>query len=112
MLSTRNFFFVGFLIFHVTSGVLAVWFPLADQFAISDVTRPAFIFCWFVVLFLAIFLFTYKKGWGVRRLAWSVTPGTHRRRSCCSCWVFRWWGCGLVFRFLLTGVNLGTYRGC
>ncbi|NUQ53175.1 MAG: hypothetical protein HUU19_10840 [Phycisphaerales bacterium] len=106
LLSTRNFFFVGFLIFHVTSGVLAVWFPLADEFAISDVTRPAFIFCWFVVLFLAIFLFTYKKGWGVRRLAWSVTPQNAPAPIVLLMLGIPLVGLGLVFRFLLTGVPI------
>ncbi len=106
LLSTRNFFFVGFLIFHVTSGVLAVWFPLADEFAISDVTRPAFIFCWFVVLFLAIFLFTYKKGWGVRRLAWSVTPQNAPAPIVLLMLGIPLVGLGLVFRFLLPGVPI------
>ena len=106
LLSTRNFFFVGFLIFHVTSGVLAVWFPLADEFAISDVTRPAFIFCWFVVLFLAIFLFTYKKGWGGRRLAWSVTPQNAPAPIVLLMLGIPLVGLGLVFRFLLTGVPI------
>lgn len=106
LLSARNFFFVGFLIFHLTSGVLAVWFPLADEFAISDVARPAFIFCWWVVLFLTIFMFTYKRGWGVRRLAHSVTPQHAPAPIVLLFLGVPLVGLGLVFRFLLTGVPI------
>ncbi len=106
LLSARNFFFVGFLIFHLTSGVLAVWFPLADEFAISDVARPAFIFCWFVVLFLAIFFFVYRRGWGVRRLAHSVTPQHAPAPIVLLFLGIPLVALGLVFRFLLTNVPI------
>ncbi|MEI2825137.1 MAG: hypothetical protein V9F04_01155 [Dermatophilaceae bacterium] len=107
LLSTRNFFFVGFLIFHLTSGVLAVWFPLTDEFAHQrrDATGVHLLLvCGPVPDHLHVHVQERAGACGGWRTA------SRRRRAPAPIVLLMLGiplvGLGLVFRFLLTGVPI------
>ncbi len=73
LLSMRNFFLLGFIIFQLTSAIFPLLSQDYGQYPLSEVTRTATKFLLWAVVFLVVLLWSYKWGFGVRRLA-SITP--------------------------------------
>lgn len=69
LLSSRNFFLLGFIIFQLTSAI----FPLVTgdhgQYPLGDASGTGAKFLVWAAIFLPVLLWTYKRGFLVRRLA-------------------------------------------
>lgn len=70
LVSVRNVFVFGFLFFQFYSAALYINSPaIFHRWVIEDVTRAGAAFVACSAVFLAVLLFTYHRGWFVRRLA-------------------------------------------
>ncbi len=70
LLTVRNLFLAGFLLFQLVSGVLA---QLTGQYADVTIREPGstgLIYIAMVCAFLAVFWLCYNRGWFVTRHAW------------------------------------------
>ncbi|MCC6659398.1 MAG: hypothetical protein IT437_00795 [Phycisphaerales bacterium] len=61
LLSTRNFFLLGFIVFQLSSGVLTLLAGAYDVLPVSDQPRAGAIYTFLVLLFIPVFLWAYKR---------------------------------------------------
>lgn len=61
LLSVRNFFFVGFILFQVISPATTLWSEWYDNLKVSDQPRAAAIYFLLTVLFVGLFLLVYSR---------------------------------------------------
>ncbi|MBK7403443.1 MAG: WzyE family oligosaccharide polymerase [Phycisphaerales bacterium] len=73
LLSIRNYFLLGFIVFQLTSAI----FPLATgeygQYPLSNLAGTSVKYVIWAVVFLVVMFWAYKHGFGVKRLA-RMTP--------------------------------------
>jgi hypothetical protein len=69
LLSLRNFFLLGFLVFVISSGVLSLWYEDSGNYPVNDWGRLGMIYAILSVLFIILFLSIYRAGFGMVRLA-------------------------------------------
>ena len=88
LFSLRNLFLTGFMLFQLTSAVTTLIFNDFGQLWPLDPARSALIFTVMSVIFLMLFLVSYRRGWGVLALARRYHAGSrpvacqHRCSSC------------------------------
>lgn len=69
LLSLRNMFLLGFILFQLTSGAIPVLLNYTDQYVYRDLQNTAIHYTVWTFLFTGVFLWAYKKGWGAKQLA-------------------------------------------
>lgn len=69
LMSLRNFFLAGFIVFQTSSTAMVLLGYEHPQYRLVNVPTLGLEFCALATLVLALFLISYHKGWGVRRLA-------------------------------------------
>lgn len=105
LLSTRNFFLLGFIVFQLTGAAASLFTGEFGFFLITDFTLTPIIYCFMCTLFLVLFLFFYRKGWVTARLAQRcrLQPVAGGAGSLLTlAWVFI--GVGMAFRFVFTAI--------
>ncbi|MBX3378028.1 MAG: hypothetical protein KF678_13610 [Phycisphaeraceae bacterium] len=70
LLSVRNFFLVGFVIFQLMSAALSLWTLTWGEVTIDSPMTTGVIYLFAATTFLVLFLWSYSRGWWVRRFAW------------------------------------------
>lgn len=79
LLSTRNFFLVGIILFQSSSGAVTLLMGETERGAeLEDYTLPGLVFCTILTVFVALFLWLYRSLGVVDRLALART----RIRTC------------------------------
>ncbi|MEM9558920.1 MAG: hypothetical protein AAF995_01340 [Planctomycetota bacterium] len=101
LLSLRNMFLLGFIVFQLTSGAIPVLFDYTDQYVYQDLQGIAVHYTVWTLLFVGVFLYAYKKGWGAKQLARSTPalpfpPG----QGAIFVLIFLCLGVGSAFRFV------------
>ena len=61
LLSTRNFFLLGFVVFQLSSGVMTLLSGAYDVLPVSDQPRAGAIYTLLTLLFLVVFFWAYKR---------------------------------------------------
>ncbi len=74
LLSTRNFFLAGFTVFQLSSAMLALGIEYYGDVGLSTPGTTGLVYLLMVVLFLSMFLISYKRGWFIWRIARRVRP--------------------------------------
>ncbi len=69
LLSMRNFFLAGFLIFQLTSGIEPMLEQFNGRYTLADWDGTSVIYCGMVTVFLVMFLVCYSLGLGSRTAA-------------------------------------------
>lgn len=69
LISLRNFFLIGFVVFQCTSAALAIQDFDYEEFPLINKPHSASVFAVLLCIFLGVFLWAYRKGWFVRGLA-------------------------------------------
>ncbi len=67
--SMKSIFLLGFLFFQPSSAIFTLLSGETDMLYVENPGAAALIFSALSIIFLAIFLYAYSKGWGVVRLA-------------------------------------------
>ncbi|MEZ6242468.1 MAG: O-antigen polymerase [Phycisphaerales bacterium] len=101
MLSLRNFFLLGFVIFQLTSAAVALKTGITMPYGVQDLTATGSIYCVWVTSFLITFLVVYEMGLLSKPLA-RITPAIKMQptepflwiASCCFLFL------GLALRFV------------
>ncbi len=73
LISVRNFFLLGFIVFQLTSAAVTLQTEQYPEFPLHDPVGTGFTYFFMVCVFLVVFLFAYGRGWVVKKLA-RVTP--------------------------------------
>jgi hypothetical protein len=68
-ISTKLIFLLGFAYFQPLSAIYSILTGNTDVLYVDDPGTASMIFAVLCVAFIAVFLFAYSRGWGVRRLA-------------------------------------------
>ncbi|TVQ32395.1 MAG: hypothetical protein EA376_05870 [Phycisphaeraceae bacterium] len=107
LLSLRNFFLMGFIVFQLTSAIVLLRTQVYGSLTIQDLPATATKYAVMVLLFLGIFLVAYSRGWiarGLARLtpAGEAAPGVTSTLTLAIAVLF----IGLVFRFGLGQIPL------
>ncbi len=75
LMSTRNFFALGFLMFQPVS---ATWSLITEDYGtdvyVTDPSKSGFVFAIMCTIFLVIFHWAYMGGWGAKRIAPRLNP--------------------------------------
>lgn len=101
-LSVRNFFLLGFIVFQLVSGALAIVGPRTRDFGLVGMPTTAMIYLFMVTVFLGIFLVAYQRGWLVHRLANYIPVGTAEPAAASMLTLaFVFLGVGVFFRVVL-----------
>jgi len=79
-LSMKVIFLLGFAFFQLLSGIFSLVTGQTDFLYAQQPGVPAVIFALLSILFLTVFLFAYRQGWGVRKLA--TRPERYRPTTC------------------------------
>lgn len=103
LLSTRNFFLLGFIVFQLTGAAANLLSGEFGFFPIENHVVTPLIYCFMSTLFLTLFLFFYRKGWVTAMLAYRLRlqPVTAGAASLLTLAVF-FVGVGIFSRFVLT----------
>ena len=76
LVSTRNFFLLGLLLFQTVSGALTLLTLQTERGAwMGDYRFAGFAFCLILTTFLALFLAIYRSSHWVERMAWRRARG-------------------------------------
>ncbi len=107
LLSLRNIFLLGFVVFQLISGGMAIQTPSVRDFGLIHLPRTAVIYSTIMILFLGLFFWTYRRAWGVD---WFVrhTPVGSAAPASGSMYTlaFVFLGVGLLFRLVLIYVPI------
>ncbi|MFN0133765.1 MAG: hypothetical protein ACKVW3_14700 [Phycisphaerales bacterium] len=74
LFSTRNLFIIGIIIFQCVSGWLSMFMLDFGEVNVENPTTTGFIYTGLLLVFIALFLLSYHKGWFVRTRAWRASP--------------------------------------
>ena len=69
LLSFRNLMLAGFVVYQMLSPSYTLFFLQPESFHIDDLTKTGWVFLLYVIVFLVVFLVTYRMGWGVKGVA-------------------------------------------
>jgi hypothetical protein len=69
LLSMRNLFILGFVLFQTHSAARSLWYDAWGQFEISRVGSAGLEFAGMCTLFIILFLWIYENGFIAKRLA-------------------------------------------
>jgi len=107
LLTTRNFFLLGFIVFQLTGAAANLLSGEFGYFAIQNHTLTPLIYCFMCTVFLGLFLFFYRKGWITARLAYRfrLQPVAGGAASLLTLAIF-FVGVGIVARFVLTYIPI------
>lgn len=101
-LSVRNFFLLGFIIFQLGSGAIALAGPPTRDFRLLDPASSGQTFFFMVALFLGIFFLVYRRSWVASWLSRHTPVGTAAPAAASMLTLaFVFLGVGLVFRVVL-----------
>lgn len=78
LFSTRNMFLLGMIIFQCVSGWLSMFMLDFGEVRVENPAVTGFVYTLLLLVFLAIFLLSYHKGWWVRHRAWRADPQVPR----------------------------------
>ena len=105
LFSTRNFFLLGIINFQTISGALTCFTGESERGAfLSDFTFPAAAFCVIITVFIAAFLYCYRKEGFVARIAdrsWCQRVSTKTSLSIAGVVMV---AIGITLRFIAGGV--------
>jgi hypothetical protein len=73
LLTVRNFAFLGFIVFQVTSVPPVIWMPQSDAYPISDPAGIAVQHLGWSTIFVVVALVVYEKGWFARPASKVIT---------------------------------------
>lgn len=107
LLSTRNFFLLGFIVFQLTGAAASLGADEYGYFPIQDKTTTPLIYCFMCTAFLAVFLWAYGKGWVSKTVARRlrlrpVAAGATSLLTLAGVFV----AVGIAFRFILAFIPL------
>jgi hypothetical protein len=107
LLSLRNFFLLGFMLFQLTGGVYTLWTGNYGEFPPSRAGLAALIYAVLVTIFLLIFWGVYSSGWISRWLSLRIPVG-HAAPGPTSMLTLSvaFLGVGIVFRNVLVFVPI------
>lgn len=77
LISTRNVYLLGLIVFQLSSGILLLVLGSRERYPLQDPVGTSVEFSLMAAVFLVLFLFAYKQGWGVKTLATKV-PSSQR----------------------------------
>ncbi len=102
IISTRNFFLLGFINFQLTSAAITLIVPVRESYVLRNIPTTAAIYVIYVIIFLYFFTFAYRKGWLVSKLA-SRTPVAEAAPGVVSMLTLAvaFLAVGIVFRYVL-----------
>lgn len=69
LLNVRNIAIVGFILFQLTSAAISTWGGWNPIYKLLDWDQTSLKYATMVTVFVAVFLFTYEKGWVSRKVA-------------------------------------------
>ena len=69
LISMRNVFLAGFIIYQLSSPAMSLFSNNTAQFRIASMRNAGLEYCFKTTLFLGLFFFFYHKGWPVKKLA-------------------------------------------
>lgn len=72
LLSVRNFFLFGILIFQFVSGAVSLYTLDFSEYYVNNPALAGTVFTIVLLMFVGIFWFAYSRGWVVRRLPWRL----------------------------------------
>lgn len=72
LISTRNFFLAGFVVFQLTGAATNMLTDHYGFFAPQNLTKTPAIYCVFATAFLIFFGLFYGIGWPAKKLAWKL----------------------------------------
>jgi len=75
LLSVRNFFLAGFIVFQLTSAVVMLRTTNYGPMSLHNLETTATIYAFMILAFLALFFLAYRRGWGAKSLARWVPVG-------------------------------------
>jgi len=75
LVSLRNFFIAGFILFQLSSGIEPMWKQYATRWFLDDWAKTGLLYCLMATVFLVFFFPCYSHGLGSKRLA-SIVPVT------------------------------------
>lgn len=102
MLSVRNFFLLGFIVFQLVSGALGITGPPTRDFGLVGMPTTAMIYLFMVTVFLGLFFLAYNRGWIVNWLARHIPVGTAEPAAASMLTLaFVFLGVGVFFRVVL-----------
>lgn len=78
LVSLRNFFLAGFILFQLTSGIEPLLTQRSGRYMLNDWAGTGLTYCLMVTAFLVLFLAFYQHGLGARRAA-SLVPVTRAK---------------------------------
>ncbi len=102
LLSVRNFFLLGFIVFQLISGALGITGPQTRDFGLVGMPGTAILYFFMVTIFLGLFFLAYSRGWFVHWLAYRVPVGNAEPAAASMLTLaFVFLGVGLFFRVVL-----------